>query len=75
MKIPLTIASGDPALYLMMAGILVLAGGAIALGLTGIILLFGKTDEKKKLGKKLLIAMTIPVVSAAAWWVVVVGFD
>ena len=39
-------ASGDPVLYLMLAGVLMLAGAAIGLGVAGVVMIFGKSDEK-----------------------------
>lgn len=69
------IASGDPILFLMLAGVLVLAGTAIGLGTAGVFMLFGKSDEKKMLGRRLLSFAAIPIVLAAGWWIAVVGFD
>lgn len=75
MRLLTPIASGDPILFLMLAGILVLAGAAIGVGAAGVSMLFGKSDEKKKLGRRLLSFAAIPIVVAAGWWIAVVGFD
>ncbi|AOS45964.1 hypothetical protein Verru16b_03055 [Lacunisphaera limnophila] len=75
MKPILPIASGDPVLYLLIAGVLVLAGAAIGLGIAGTVMLFGKSEEKKKLGRRFVLTAAIPVVLAAGWWITVVGFD
>ena len=75
MNVSLPIASGDPVLFLMLAGVLVLAGAAIGVGVAGVVMLFGKEDEKKKLGRRMLACAAIPVALAAAWWIAVVGFD
>ena len=75
MSILLPIASGDPVLFLMIAGVLVLAGAAIGVGVAGVVMLFGKSDEKRKLGRRFLAFAAIPVVLAAGWWIAVVGFD
>jgi hypothetical protein len=75
MRIFLPIASGDPVLFLMLAGVLLLVGAAIGLGIAGVVMLFGKSDEKKKLARRFLAFAAIPVVLAAGWWIAVVGFD
>ena len=75
MSILLPIASGDPVLFLMLAGALLLAGAAIGLGVAGVMMLFGKSDEQKKLGRRFLALAAIPVALAAGWWIAVVGFD
>jgi hypothetical protein len=75
MSVSLPIASGDPVLFLLIAGVLVLAGAAIGLGVAGVVMLFGKSDEKKKLGGRFLAFAAIPVALAAGWWIAVVGFD
>ena len=69
------IASGDPALYLMLAGVLLLAGATIGIGVAGLIMIFAKSEEKKRIGRRLLASAAIPVVIAAGWWITVVGFD
>jgi hypothetical protein len=75
MNVFLPIASGDPVLFLMLAGVLVLAGAAIGVGVAGVVMLFGKSDERKKLGRRMLAFAAIPVALAAGWWIAVVGFD
>jgi NADH:ubiquinone oxidoreductase subunit 6 (subunit J) len=75
MCIFLPIASGDSVLFLMIAGVLVLAGAAIGVGITGVVMLLGKSDERKKLGRRLLAFAAIPVALAAGWWIAVVGLD
>ena len=75
MSVFLPIASGDPVLFLMLAGVLVLAGAAIGVGVAGVVMLFGKSDERKKLGRRMLAFAAIPVALAAGWWIAVVGFD
>ena len=68
-------ASGDPVLFLMLGGVLLLAGITIGLGVAGVVMLFGKSNEKKKTGKRLIASASIPVVVAIVWWIIVVGFD
>jgi hypothetical protein len=75
MTMPAIVASGDPVLYAMLGGLLLLVGGTIALGSTGVILLFGKSDERRTLGRRLMMIATIPLIVGAAWWIMVVGFD
>jgi hypothetical protein len=75
MTIQPPIASGDPVLFLMLAGILVLVGVTIGFGVAGVAMLFGKSDEKKKLGRRFLALAAIPVALAAVWWIAVIGFD
>ena len=75
MNTPLILASGDPVLFLMLGAVLLLAGAAIGLGIAGITLLLGKSDERKRTGKRLLMFASLPVIAAAVWWVSVVGFD
>ena len=76
MTIPrLPLASGDPALFALLAGVLLLAGTAIGLAIAGIVLVFGKGDERKRLGKRLLLAGLAPIAVAAVWWIAFVGFD
>ena len=71
----LPLASGDPALFALLAGVLLLAGTAIGLAIAGIVLVFGKGDERKRLGKRLLLAGLVPIIVAAVWWIAFVGFD
>jgi hypothetical protein len=68
-------ASGDPVLYLMLAGVLMLAGAAIGLSVAGAVMIFGKSDEKRRLGRRFLAFAGIPIVVAVGWWIAVVGFD
>ena len=75
MKISPLLASGDPVLFLLLGGILLLAGAAIGLGIAGIVLLRSKSEESKKKGKRFLISAAIPVIVAVVWWISVVGFD
>jgi len=75
MKILPLLASGDPVLFMMLAGILLLAGTSIGLGCAGIFLAFGKAAEKRKTGRRFMMLAAVPVVAAAVWWVAVVGFD
>jgi hypothetical protein len=75
MGIVLPIASGDPVLFLMIAGVLLLVGTAIGLGVAGMVKLFGKSDEKRKLGRRFLAFAAIPIALAIGWWIAVVGFD
>lgn len=75
MSIQLPIASGDPALLLMLAGVLLLVGAAIGLGVAGVVMVFGKSDEKKRPGRRFLAFAAIPLALAAGWWIAVVGFD
>jgi hypothetical protein len=75
LRVPLVIASGDPVLFALLAGILLLAGGAFALAITGVVLLLGKDAIKKHLGKRLVTAAALLVVAGAAIWISVVGWD
>ena len=75
MRLPPFFASGDATLFLMMAGILVLVGAAIGLGVAGIVMVFGKSDEKKRLGRRFLAVTLIPIALAGGWCIAVVGFD
>ena len=75
MRFPLVIASGDPVLYALLMGMLILVGGTLALGITGGLLLFGKDPVKKGIGKRLLAAAAILVVAGVAIWISVVGWD
>jgi hypothetical protein len=68
-------ASGDPVLFLMMAGVLMLVGAAIGLGVAGVVMIFGKSDEKRRLGRRFLAFAVIPIAVAGGWWISVVGFD
>ena len=54
---------------------LVLAGAAIGLSVAGAVMLFGKSDEKKKLGRRFLGFAAVPVALAVGWWIAVAGFD
>ena len=75
MSVCLPIASGDPVLFMMLAGVLLLAGTTIGLGIAGAVMFFGKSDEKKKLGRRFLALAAIPLALAAGWWLAVVGLD
>jgi len=75
MKISPLLASGDPVLFLLLGGVLLLAGTAVGLGIAGIVLLRSKSEENKKKGKRFVISAAIPVIIAAVWWISVVGFD
>lgn len=69
------VASGDPALFALLAGVLLLAGTALGLAIAGIVLVWGKGEERKRLGKRLLIAGLVPIVVGVVWWIAFVGFD
>ena len=71
----LPIASGDPALLAMLAGVLLLLGSALGLGVAGAIMVLGGSVERRKLGKRLLLAGLIPISAGAIWWIAFVGFD
>lgn len=71
----LPIASGDPALFALLAGVLLLVGTALGLAIAGLVLVFGKGEERKRLGKRLLFAGLLPIVAGAIWWIAFVGFD
>ncbi len=75
MLLQLPLASGDSALFALLAGVLLLAGTAIGLSIAGIVLVFGKGEERKRLGKRLLLAGLLPIVVGAIWWISFVGFD
>ncbi len=71
----LPIASGDSALFALLAGVLLLVGTALGLAIAGLVLVFGKGEERKRLGKRLLLAGLLPIVAGAIWWIAFVGFD
>lgn len=71
----LPVASGDPALLALLAGVLLLAGTALGLAIAGVVLVFGKDEERKRLGKRLLIAGLLPIVAGAIWWFSFIGLD
>ena len=73
MKLPL--ASGDPALFALLAGVLLLVGTAFGLVIAGLVLVLGKGEERKRLGKRLLLAGLLPIVAGAIWWISFVGLD
>jgi hypothetical protein len=72
---PPFLASGDAVLYGLLAGVLLLAGGTLGLGVAGIVFLFGKTEERKRVGRRLLLAAAVLLAVAAVWWISVVGWD
>lgn len=71
----LPLASGDSALFALLAGVLLLAGTALGLAIAGLVLVLGKGEERKRLGKRLLLAGLLPIVAGAIWWIAIVGFD
>lgn len=71
----LPVASGDPALFALLAGVLLLAGTTLGLAIAGVVLVAGKDEERKRLGKRLLIAGLVPIVVGVVWWIAFVGFD
>jgi len=71
----LPVASGDPALFAMLAGVLLLIGSALGLGVAGAIMVLGGSEERRRLGKRLLLAGLIPISAGAIWWIAFVGFD
>lgn len=71
----LPIASGDPALFALLAGVLLLVGTAIGLAIAGLVLVLGEGEERKRLGKRLLLAGLLPIVAGVIWWISFVGFD
>jgi hypothetical protein len=71
----LPLASGDPALYALLAGVLLLAGTAIGLAIAGMVLVFGKGEDRRRLGKRLLLAGLVPIIVGVVWWIAFVGFD
>jgi hypothetical protein len=76
LKFPLLpVASGDPALFAMLAGVLLLVGTVIGLAIAGMVLVLGKDEQRKRLGKRLLFAGLLPIVAGAIWWIAFVGFD
>lgn len=76
MMLPLLpVASGDPALFALLAGVLLLAGTAVGLVMAGLFLFFGKGEERKRLGKRLLFAGMVPIAVGVVWWIAFVGLD
>jgi hypothetical protein len=71
----LPLASGDPALFALLAGVLLLAGTALGLAMAGLVLVLGKGEERKRLGKRLLLAGLLPIVAGVVWWIAFVGLD
>lgn len=71
----LPLASGDPALFALLAGVLLLAGTALGLAMAGLVLVLGKGEERKRLGKRLLLAGLLPIVAGVVWWLAFVGLD
>lgn len=71
----LPVASGDPALFALLAGVLLLIGSALGLSVAGGIMVLGGSEERKRMGKRLLLAGIIPMAAGAIWWVAFVGFD
>lgn len=71
----LPLASGDPALFALLAGVLLLVGTALGLAIAGLVLVLGKGEDRKRLGKRLLLAGLLPIVAGAIWWISFVGFD
>ena len=62
-------------MFALLAGVLLLAGTALGLAIAGIVLVWGKGEERKRLGKRLLIAGLVPIVVGVVWWIAFVGFD
>jgi len=75
MKFPILIASGDPTLFMVLAGMLIAVGAVLALGITGAILLLGKDAAKRQLGKRMLLAMVVLLAAAAGVWIAFAGLD
>jgi hypothetical protein len=75
MNFPILIASGDPALFMVLAGMLIAVGAVLALGITGGILLLAKDATKRQLGKRLLLAMVVLLAAAAGVWIAFAGMD
>jgi hypothetical protein len=71
----LPVASGDPALFAMLAGVLLLIGLALGLVVAGAFMVLRGSEERRKLGKRLLFAGLIPISAGAIWWIAFVGFD
>ena len=61
--------------FALLAGVLLLAGTALGLAIAGLVLVFGKGEERKRLGKRLLLAGLFPIVAGAVWWIAFVGLD
>lgn len=62
-------------MFALLAGVLLLAGTAIGLAIAGVVLVWGKGEERKRLGKRLLLAGLVPIVVGVVWWIAFVGFD
>jgi uncharacterized membrane protein HdeD (DUF308 family) len=75
MKVYPLFASGDPVLFVTLGAVLLLTCTAIGLGCAGVLRLFGKSETRKKTGKRLLALAAISVVAAIVWWVSFTGFD
>lgn len=71
----LPVASGDPALFALLAGVLLLVGTTLGLAIAGLVLILGKGEERKRLGKRLLLAGLLPIVAGVVWWIAFVGLD
>jgi hypothetical protein len=71
----LPLASGDGALFGLLAGLLLLVGASLGLMTAGAFLALGKSEDRKKLGRRLLLFGLIPIIIGAIWWVAFVGLD
>lgn len=69
------LASGDPALFAMLIAVLLLVGAALGLAVAGAVLMFARDPERRRRGRRFVVAAGAPVLVALAWWLAVVGFD
>lgn len=69
------LASGDPALFMMLIAGVLLVGAALGLAVAGVVLMFSRNPDRRRLGHRFLLVAGIPLLVAVAWWLAVVGFD
>lgn len=62
-------------LFLTLAAILLLVGAAMGVAVTGAVMMFNKSAERRKLGRRLLAYAAIPILIAIGAWLALVGFD
>lgn len=73
LKLP--VASGDTTLLALIAGVLLLAGAAFGTAIAGGIMTFRGSEERRRLGKRLLLSSLIPIAAGAILWTAYVGLD
>ena len=72
---PPRFASGDAGLYLMLLAVVLLVGAGLGVFVTGVVFWCRRDPEQRRLGRRLVLAASAPVVIALVWWVAFVGWD